>query len=112
MSSARVERAACCLGGNRSIHLSYENMIKHNKSFFPFSQLKKTGRKVRDRIRISCAVSEEKGAPDAVTCDEGIVAVLFPRNKALQMVRISSRKLCKLFLYDPESPGVGPESQT
>ena len=25
-SSARLERAACCLGGNRSIHLSYENM--------------------------------------------------------------------------------------
>lgn len=24
-SSARVERATCCLGGNRSIHLSYEN---------------------------------------------------------------------------------------
>lgn len=27
MPSARVERAACCLGGNRSIHLSYEDMI-------------------------------------------------------------------------------------
>lgn len=25
VSSARLERAACCLGGNRSIHLSYEN---------------------------------------------------------------------------------------
>ena len=25
MPSARVERAACCLGGNRSIHLSYED---------------------------------------------------------------------------------------
>ncbi len=27
VSSARLERAACCLGGNRSIHLSYENII-------------------------------------------------------------------------------------
>lgn len=25
MSSARVERATCRLGGDRSIHLSYEN---------------------------------------------------------------------------------------
>jgi hypothetical protein len=27
MSSARFERATCCLGGNRSIHLSYENVM-------------------------------------------------------------------------------------
>lgn len=28
MSSARIERAACCLGGNRSILLSYEDKKK------------------------------------------------------------------------------------
>jgi hypothetical protein len=32
MSSARVERAAYCLGGNRSIQLSYED---ENKLFIP-----------------------------------------------------------------------------
>ncbi len=34
LSSARLERAACCLGGNRSIHLSYENIFS-NLSLFP-----------------------------------------------------------------------------
>lgn len=29
MSSARFERTACCLGGNRSILLSYENRADH-----------------------------------------------------------------------------------
>lgn len=32
MSTARFERAACCLGGNRSILLSYVNIARQNCS--------------------------------------------------------------------------------
>ncbi len=33
VSSARFERATCCLGGNRSIHLSYENTAKDSHNY-------------------------------------------------------------------------------
>lgn len=33
-SSARVERATCCLGGSRSIHLSYEDInLREDKTY-------------------------------------------------------------------------------